>query len=196
MKRGFVAFYVAVLLMIVASAEQASPDYVPPRVQPLAEILWVRPICVETNRYIGWPSVCRLKNGDIIAVFSGDRSYHICPWGKVQMVRSTDDGETWSAPETIASTVLDAKAKSIPATLPRRKGWMFKEWLEACQGGEAATCNFDFAQYITEFTHLGNLAIRTAKPVEFDPVAMKVTNGNDAADALLHARYENGYSLA
>ena len=96
---------------------------------------------------------------------------------------------------TVLDPVLDAKAKSIPATLPRRRGWMFREWLEACHGGEAATCNFDFAQYITEFTHLGNLAIRTAKPVEFDPVAMKVTNGNKAADELLHAKYENGWEL-
>lgn len=113
MNRGLVAFCVAVLLMIVASAEQTLPDYMPPRVQPRAEILWVRPICVETNRYIGWPSVCRLKNGDIIAVFSGDRSYHICPWGKVQMVRSTDDGESWSAPTTIANTVLDDRDAGI-----------------------------------------------------------------------------------
>ena len=44
-----------------------------PKVQARAEVFWTKPICVETNRYIGWPSVCRLKNGDIIAVFSGDR---------------------------------------------------------------------------------------------------------------------------
>ena len=41
----------------------------------------------------------------------------------------------------------------------------------------------------------GNLAIRTAKPIDFDPVAMKVTNDNAAADKLLHASYENGYAL-
>ena len=72
---------------------------------------------------------------------------------------------------------------------------IFVEWLEACKGGAPASCNFDFAQYITEFTHLGNLAIRTAKPIDFDPVAMKVTNDNAAADALLHAKYENGWKL-
>ena len=78
-----------------------------------AEILWTRPICVETNRYIGWPTVCRLRNGDLLAVFSGDRDRHICPWGKVQLVRSTDGGETWSAPETIANTALDDRDAGI-----------------------------------------------------------------------------------
>ena len=63
------------------------------------------------------------------------------------------------------------------------------------KGGEAASCNFDFAQYITEFVQLGNLALQTEKPIAFDPVAMKVTNGNDAADALLHSHYENGWTF-
>ena len=63
-----------------------------PQQQARAEILWTRPICVETNRYIGWPSVCRLKNGDLMAVFSGDRAAHVCPFGKVQMVRQGTDG--------------------------------------------------------------------------------------------------------
>ena len=34
-----------------------------------------------------------------------------------------------------------------------------------------------------------------AWPVEFDPAAMKVTNGNDAGDRLLHSHYENGWAL-
>ncbi len=67
-----------------------------PKVQARAEIEWVRPICVEKDRYIGWPSVARLQSGDIVAVFSGDRDAHVCPYGKVQMVRSTDGGRTWT----------------------------------------------------------------------------------------------------
>ena len=90
---------------------------------------------------------------------------------------------------------LEAQAAALPRTKPRRKGWIYGEWLEACKGGEAASCNFDFAQYITEFVQLGNLALQTEKPIAFDPVAMKVTNGNDAADALLHSHYENGWTF-
>lgn len=85
----------------------------PPANQARAEIKWAKPICVEQDRYIGWPSVCRLRNGDLLAVFSGDRDAHVCPWGKVQMVRSTDDGETWSAPVTIANGPLDDRDAGI-----------------------------------------------------------------------------------
>lgn len=95
----------------------------------------------------------------------------------------------------IFDPALEAKAKTIPHTLPRRKGWIYGEWLQGCKGEEPASCNFDFAQYITEFVQLGNLALQTQKPIEFDPVAMKVTNGNDAADKLLHSAYENGWKL-
>ena len=84
-----------------------------PKVQARAEILWVRPICVETNRYIGWPSVCLLKSEDLMAVFSGDRDRHVCPFGKVQYVRSTDGGETWGAPVTIANGPIDDRDAGI-----------------------------------------------------------------------------------
>ena len=78
-----------------------------------AEILWTRTVCVEECRYIGWPSVCRLANGDVLAVFSGDRAEHVCPYGKVQMVRSTDGGETWSKPKTIADGPIDDRDAGI-----------------------------------------------------------------------------------
>ena len=101
-------FLMSFLLAVSASvAEEVPVSYTAPRDQARAEILWTRPICVETNRYMGWPTVTRLKNNDLVVVFSGDRDAHICPWGKVQLVRSTDGGETWSAPQTIANGPID-----------------------------------------------------------------------------------------
>ena len=83
------------------------------RIQPRAEIIWTKPLCKEEGRYIGWPSVCRAPNGDLLAVFSGDRDAHVCPWGKVQMVRSTDGGKTWSAPVNICNTIIDDRDAGI-----------------------------------------------------------------------------------
>ena len=45
---------------------------------------------------------------------------------------------------------LDAQAKTIPATLPRR-GQIWDEWMTACKGGEKAGCDFSWARRITEF---------------------------------------------
>ena len=107
MKKLLLSFvFVGLLTLPLGAADgPKSVSYQPPKEQARAEIKWVKEICVEKDRYIGWPTVCRLANGDLLAVFSGDRDSHICPWGKVQMVRSTDDGETWGAPVTIATRV-------------------------------------------------------------------------------------------
>ncbi len=99
--------------------------YEVPEEQAIATIDWVKPICKEPGRYIGWPTVCRRRNGELLAVFSGDRSQHVCPWGKVQMVRSADDGETWSEPETICNTPLDDRDAGIIETA---KGTLVVNW--------------------------------------------------------------------
>ena len=105
MKRLFLLSFI--LAAAASVADEVPVSYRAPRDQARAEVLWTRPICVETNRYIGWPTVTRLKNNDLVVVFSGDRDAHVCPWGKVQLVRSTDGGETWSAPQTIANGPID-----------------------------------------------------------------------------------------
>lgn len=72
-----------------------------------AQILGRQVVCREPGRYLGWPTLCRRANGEMLVVFSGDRDAHVCPWGKVQLVRSTDDGRTWSAPETVCNAQID-----------------------------------------------------------------------------------------
>ena len=122
MKRQLLAVFAVCLYAMSASAlaDVALPPGGPKpmlreaqKEQARAEILWTRAICCEKGRYIGWPTVCRLKNGDVIAVFSGDREAHVCPFGKVQLVRSADDGETWSAPTTIANGPIDDRDAGI-----------------------------------------------------------------------------------
>ena len=93
----------------------------------------------------------------------------------------------------ILNPELDAKAQTIPATLPRR-GRIWDEWMTACKGGEKAGCNFEWAKLITDFVLLGNLAVQTRGAVAFDPVEMRITNNPDA-DARLRAKYYNGFVL-
>jgi len=84
-----------------------------PAQQKRAEILWTRVLCKQPDRYIGWPTVCMDKNGTLLAVFSGDRDAHVCPWGKVHLVTSTDQGETWSRERIIGNTPLDDRDSGI-----------------------------------------------------------------------------------
>lgn len=80
---------------------------------------------VEADRYMGWPTITKTKNGELLIVFSGDRDAHVCPWGKTQMIRSKDNGKTWSPPETINNTPLDDRDSGI---LQTAKGTLLVTW--------------------------------------------------------------------
>ena len=80
---------------------------------PQAEVGEVKVIHRAEGRYVGWPTACRLANGDILAVYSGNRKGHVCPYGRVELVRSSDGGETWSKPVVIAKTPLDDRDAGI-----------------------------------------------------------------------------------
>jgi hypothetical protein len=82
-------------------------------------------ICKQPGRYIGWPTILRTSKDELIVTFSGDRDAHVCPWGKTQMVRSSDSGKTWSDVITINNTPLDDRDAGI---LETRKGTLLVSW--------------------------------------------------------------------
>jgi hypothetical protein len=96
-----------------------------PSEQHGARIMETKVIAKQPGRYIGWPTVCRRRDGELLAVFSGDRDEHVCPWGKVQLVRSRDDGATWSEPVSICNTPLDDRDAGIIET---RQGTLVVNW--------------------------------------------------------------------
>lgn len=74
---------------------------------------------VESDRYMGWPTLAKTRKGELIVAVSGDRDAHVCPWGKTQIIRSQDQGKTWSDPEVITSTPLDDRDAGIIETKKR-----------------------------------------------------------------------------
>jgi hypothetical protein len=84
-------------------------------------------------------------------------------------------------------------ADAVPKTLERR-GNTWREWFEACRGGQRAGCDFRWSGPLTEFVLLGNLAIRVDKVLQYDATAVRVTN-HEGADALLREPYQNGWTL-
>lgn len=124
----------ALLLALAATAaegDELCPDV--PRAQARAEILSIRVLCGPSGRYIGWPSIAQAPNGDLLAVFSGDRSAHISPDGKVQMIRSTDRGATWSEAITVYDTPIDDRDSGIIRTA---RGTMLVTWFTNRGGGD------------------------------------------------------------
>lgn len=59
-----------------------------------------------------FPDVEKLQNGDLLVVYY-DSPAHTSQSGRIAMVRSTDDGQTWSTPITVADSVYDDRDPSI-----------------------------------------------------------------------------------
>ncbi|MBP3957899.1 Gfo/Idh/MocA family oxidoreductase [Gemmata sp. G18] len=71
----------------------------------------------------------------------------------------------------------------------------YAEWVHACKTGAPTTCNFEYAGWLTESNHLGNVAFRAGKRLEWDAAKMKATNCPEA-DAFIHREYRKGWKLA
>ncbi|NLX93243.1 MAG: exo-alpha-sialidase [Clostridiales bacterium] len=76
-------------------------------------------------QYHGWPSVCKLDDGALAAVWSGFRVAHVCPYGKTAMSISKDEGETWCPPMIVNDTALDDRDAGI---LNLRDGKLLITW--------------------------------------------------------------------
>ncbi len=79
---------------------------------------------------------------------------------------------------------------SIPKSLGH-----WAEWIHAAKTGEPTTCNFEYAGWLTEANHLGNVAYRTGKKLEWDAAKMYAHNAPEA-EAFIHREYRKGWSLA
>jgi predicted dehydrogenase len=69
------------------------------------------------------------------------------------------------------------------------------EWLRSCKTGEPTTCPFSYSGLLTESNHLGNIAYRVGKPLEWDAKAMRIRNV-PAAEQYLGREYRKGWKLA
>ena len=56
---------------------------------------------------------------------------------------------------------------SIPKSLGHHA-----EWVHACKTGAPTTCNFEYAGWLTEANHLGNVAYRAGKKLQWDPAKL------------------------
>jgi hypothetical protein len=77
--------------------------------------------------------------------------------------------------------------------LPKSPGhWL--EWIQACKTGSPTGSNFEYAGWLTEANHLGNVAYRVGKKLEWDPVAMKAKNCAEA-EPFIRRDYRKGWKL-
>ncbi|MEO1971183.1 MAG: gfo/Idh/MocA family oxidoreductase, partial [Pirellulaceae bacterium] len=68
------------------------------------------------------------------------------------------------------------------------------EWLKACKTGEKTTCDFSYSGPLTEANHLGNVAFRAGRRIEWDAKNLKIPNYPEA-EKLLTREYRDGWQL-
>jgi predicted dehydrogenase len=81
-----------------------------------------------------------------------------------------------------------------PKTLPRSIGH-YNEWIEACKTGSATKSNFDFAGPLTEAVLLGSISVHLGgEKLLWDSANLRIANLEEA-NALLHYKYRDGWTL-
>lgn len=90
-----------------------------------ADIIETRTVYKSPGKYIGWPTIAKAGPEELMIVFSGDREYHACPWGKSFLTRSFDGGNSWQEPELVNNTPLDDRDTGLLVT---KKGTLILTW--------------------------------------------------------------------
>lgn len=106
--------------LLSASAATAAFTILPSRkgraAAPPAEILETRVISQDSRFYNGWPTVCRRASGQLVVTCSGGREGHVCPFGRVEMMTSDDDGKSWSYPRVLLDGAIDDRDSGVLET--------------------------------------------------------------------------------
>ena len=111
-------------------------------------------------------------------LFVGDKGMLLADYGK-HMLLPEEDFKDFERPEPF-----------IPKSLGHHA-----EWIHACKTGAATTCNFEYAGWLTEANHLGNVAYRVGEKIEWDAGKLRVSN-TSKADRMIRREYRKGWELA
>jgi sialidase-1 len=76
----------------------------------------IRTITQQPRYYHAWATLAQRRNGELLAAYSGGREGHVCPFGRVELIRSTDEGATWSWPQILMDTPIDDRDAGIVET--------------------------------------------------------------------------------
>lgn len=115
-RRSFLGSAAAAGIALGTSAEGQETPPAAKTAAPRALVHETRVITPQVEHYCGWPTVARRDNGELVVVWSGGREQHVCPFGRVEFMRSTDDGATWSWPRTVIDGASDDRDAGITVT--------------------------------------------------------------------------------
>lgn len=150
----------------------ATYEYGPREDMPAVKLTWyqgeMKPEVWQAKRIPQWGSGC---------LFIGDKGMLLADYGKYVLLPE-DKFKDFKQPEPF---------------IPRSPGH-HAEWIEACKTGKQASADFEYSGWLTEANHLGNVAYRVGKKLEWDAENLKAVNAPEA-DRLIRREYRKGWQL-
>ncbi|MEZ6052921.1 MAG: sialidase family protein [Planctomycetaceae bacterium] len=83
---------------------------------PAIDMMETKIISVDPQIYHGWPTLTRRSNGELLLVWSGGREAHVCPFGRVDWMKSFDEGRSWTWPRTLMDGASDDRDAGVLET--------------------------------------------------------------------------------
>jgi hypothetical protein len=151
---------------------QATYEYGPRGDMPAVKMTWYqgvnKPEIWKSGGIPKWDSGC---------LFIGDKGMLLADYGK-NVLLPEKQFEGYQRPDP---------------SIPKSPGQMH-EWLIACKTGAPTTCNFEYSGWLTEANHLGNVAYRVGKKIQWDADDLSCPNAPEA-DRLIRREYRPGWCL-
>ena len=80
--------------------------------EPIPEFISHHVLYEDASVYAAWPDIVRASNGDLLVTFTATEE-HVSPDGKIVMIRSSDNGATWSMPQELFNSVIDDRESGL-----------------------------------------------------------------------------------
>ncbi len=120
---GLIRSFCWATLWIIAMADFLKPSFAQDKISQEAisgkiafEILETKVISWKPPLYHGWPTLARRSDGELLLAFSGGREKHVCPFGRLEWMRSTDHGKTWGWPQVLLDSPIDDRDAGVVET--------------------------------------------------------------------------------
>ena len=139
---------------IAPASMHATYEYAAREGMPPVKLTWYqgedKPKLWTENKIPQW------GNGHL---FIGDKGMLLSDYGKYLLLPEKDFAD-FKRPEPF---------------IPRVKSH-YDDWLSAIKNGTQSSANFEYSGWLTEANHLGNVAYRAGKKLEWDPVNLRAKN--------------------
>jgi predicted dehydrogenase len=158
---------------IAPASMQATYEFGPRGDMPAVKLTWHQ----GANKPQIWRDggIPQWNNG---VLFIGDKGMLLSDYGKYVLLPEKDY-EGFQGPEPFLPRIESHHA----------------EWIAACKTGSPTGSNFEYAGWLTETNHLGNVAYRVGKKLQWDSQNLCATNAPEA-EPFIRRQYRDGWKLA